>query len=382
MGAGDEPVAAAALLEECRRLALGVRARRRSRWIAPFFFGIVVLGATPPFWQGGALCGHACVTSEGSLVVASLLSPSGKPSLAITLYWLLAVPAALLLLLVYGHHRGRATGLLRRTWPSVTVGLLLLAFFALTSKLALGFVFHLSNLRFWPGLLLTGDLSLRGLAPLVAMAAALLVLARIEHSRGLWRFALFFFAFCLLANGYDLENVLGRVGWYVGYGAHQLPNLDLPGVALLLAALGLFVSDRRLAKKGPHLVPEPSDEIDDVVHQRVRLGILTICTEVHRVEFSSLRDALGLTAGNLSRHLAVLEDADLVVATKTTGRGRPTTWISITKVGRKALRNEVAALRAIVERVEAASAEPAAPEPTARRARPAGDAITPRPTTA
>lgn len=380
MGVGDGPVAAA-LLAEQRLLVLGVRARRSSRWIAPFIFGIVVLGATPLFWQGGALCGHACATSQGVLVVSSLLSPSGTPSLAITLYWLLAVPAAFSLLLAHGRRRARTTGFLRRTWPAVGVGLVLLAFFALTSKLVLALVFHLSNLALWQGILLTGDLSLRGLAPLVAMAAALLVLARSERSWGLWLFALFFFALCLVANGYDLENVLGRFGWYVGYGAHRLPDLDLPGVALLLAALGFFVDDRRLAKKGRHLVPEPSDEIDDVVHQRVRLGILTICNEVRRVEFSSLRDTLGLTAGNLSRHLAVLEDAGLVDATKTTGRGRPTTWISITKEGGKALRSEVAALRAIVERVEAANAE-LAPEPTARRAHPGGDPVTPRPTTA
>ncbi|GAA1831309.1 hypothetical protein GCM10009682_57390 [Luedemannella flava] len=49
-----------------------------------------------------------------------------------------------------------------------------------------------------------------------------------------------------------------------------------------------------------------------MVHQRVRLGILTIAHEARRVEFGYLRTQLQLTAGNLSQHLAVLETAGSV----------------------------------------------------------------------
>ncbi len=381
MGVGGESAGVAALLRERRRLVLGIRATRRTRSFAPLLLGLVVLGATPLFWQGTHLCGNACISSHGSLV-ASLLSPAGTPSLAITCYWLLAVPAAFLLVLAYHHHRGHRTGLMRRTWPAGAVGLTLLGFLTLTSKQMLGAVFHLRDPKLWQGVLLTGDLSLRGLAPLAAVGAFLFVLARVERSRTLWVFGLFFVTMALVANGYDLESLLARLGWYVGFGAHRLPDLDLPGVVLLLAALGFFLSDRRLNKKGASLVPEPSDEIDDVVHQRVRLGILTICNEVRRVDFSYLRDNLALTAGNLSRHLAVLEDAHLVEATRTTGQGRPTTWISITAEGRRALRAEVAALRAIVERVEAASAAPAEAATPTPRARHRAGAASPRPRTA
>jgi Winged helix DNA-binding domain len=55
----------------------------------------------------------------------------------------------------------------------------------------------------------------------------------------------------------------------------------------------------------------PPSGLDDTVHQRVRLGILTIAHEARRVEFSYLRDNLELTAGNLSQHLGVLESAGL-----------------------------------------------------------------------
>jgi hypothetical protein len=60
----------------------------------------------------------------------------------------------------------------------------------------------------------------------------------------------------------------------------------------------------------------PTADLDDVVHQPHRLGVLTIAAEVRRVEFGYLRETLGLTAGNLSRHITVLEEAGLVEVQK------------------------------------------------------------------
>ncbi|HLN05449.1 MAG TPA: transcriptional regulator [Acidimicrobiales bacterium] len=96
----------------------------------------------------------------------------------------------------------------------------------------------------------------------------------------------------------------------------------------------------------------PTDGLDDVVHQRVRLGILTITNEATRVEFRFLLDSLGLTAGNLSQHLRVLENAGLVRIEKGVEGRRPRTWIAITKTGRLALRQEITSLKALVRRVE------------------------------
>ena len=62
----------------------------------------------------------------------------------------------------------------------------------------------------------------------------------------------------------------------------------------------------------------PVSGLDDVVHQRVRLGILAVAHEARRVEFGFLRETLGLTAGNLSQHLAVLERAGLVASRRAT----------------------------------------------------------------
>ena len=67
---------------------------------------------------------------------------------------------------------------------------------------------------------------------------------------------------------------------------------------------------------GPATGQHPTSGIDERVHQRHRLGILTITAEAQRAEFGYLRDALGLTAGNLSRPLTVLEEAGMIQVEK------------------------------------------------------------------
>lgn len=101
--------------------------------------------------------------------------------------------------------------------------------------------------------------------------------------------------------------------------------------------------------------PHPTSGLDDTVHQRHRLGILTITAEARRAEFGYLREELGLTAGNLSRHLAVLEEAGLVAVEKGYAGRRPRTWVSITAAGRAALRAELAALTELLRRHQAAA---------------------------
>jgi DNA-binding transcriptional ArsR family regulator len=93
----------------------------------------------------------------------------------------------------------------------------------------------------------------------------------------------------------------------------------------------------------------PTNGLDDTVHQRHRLGILTITAEA-RAEFGYLRDALGLTPGNLSRHLTVLEEAGLIKVDKGYQGRRPRTWVRITRQGRTALAAELAALTELLRR--------------------------------
>jgi DNA-binding MarR family transcriptional regulator len=104
------------------------------------------------------------------------------------------------------------------------------------------------------------------------------------------------------------------------------------------------------AAGGEPAAAHPTTELDETVHQRHRLGILTIAAEAQSADFGYLRDALGLTPGNLSRHLTVLEEAGLVTVAKGYQGRRPRTWVRITKGGRSALEAEIASLTALVRR--------------------------------
>lgn len=97
----------------------------------------------------------------------------------------------------------------------------------------------------------------------------------------------------------------------------------------------------------------PVNGLDDVVHQRVRLGILTVAHEARRVEFGYLRSILELTGGNLSQHLATLESAGLISISKGYEGKRPRTWVSLTKAGDAALREEINTLKQLVKQIEA-----------------------------
>ncbi|MDA8321593.1 MAG: transcriptional regulator [Actinomycetota bacterium] len=105
----------------------------------------------------------------------------------------------------------------------------------------------------------------------------------------------------------------------------------------------------------------PTSALDETVHQRHRLGILTITAEAASAEFGYLQDALGLTAGNLSRHLTVLQEAGLVEVMKGHQGRRPRTWVKITGTGRAALTAEIAALGELVRRHTAPGGSAAPP---------------------
>jgi DNA-binding MarR family transcriptional regulator len=84
----------------------------------------------------------------------------------------------------------------------------------------------------------------------------------------------------------------------------------------------------------------------------VRLGILAIAHEARRVEFSYLRTQLALTAGNLSKHLSVLETAGLIEVEKGYEGRRGRTWITLTDAGSAALADEIKRLKLLITQVE------------------------------
>ena len=96
----------------------------------------------------------------------------------------------------------------------------------------------------------------------------------------------------------------------------------------------------------------PALGLDDVVHQKTRLALLTVLDEAHRADFPYLKRTLGLTDGNLGRHLDMLAAQDLVEITKGYEGRRPRTWMTITAQGRRALAAEMALLTTLLQRFE------------------------------
>ena len=84
-------------------------------------------------------------------------------------------------------------------------------------------------------------------------------------------------------------------------------------------------------------MPEPRDELqlDRLIHEPGRLAILTVLSSVRDADFLFLQRATGLTKGNLSSHLAKLEDAELVTIEKRFIRKKPNTSVALTPPGRE-----------------------------------------------
>ena len=102
--------------------------------------------------------------------------------------------------------------------------------------------------------------------------------------------------------------------------------------------------------------PEPparfdANELDELVHGRVRLGIMAYLAGAGEAEFITLRDHLRTTNGNLSVHLGKLETAGLVELDRSIVGKRTCTVVALTGAGRKALRAYVERMAALVEQV-------------------------------
>ncbi len=88
--------------------------------------------------------------------------------------------------------------------------------------------------------------------------------------------------------------------------------------------------------EGPGDIARTLAEIDRLIHEPARLMIVTILSAVESADFLFLLRETGLTKGNLSSHLAKLEDAGYVEIEKTYQGKVPLTICRLTEAGRKA----------------------------------------------
>ena len=87
-------------------------------------------------------------------------------------------------------------------------------------------------------------------------------------------------------------------------------------------------------------------EFDRVIHEPARLMIVALLAAVAEADFQYLRQATGLTQGNLSAHLSKLEEAGYVAIEKTFRGKYPLTICRLTERGTEVLNNYRKVIRA------------------------------------
>jgi DNA-binding MarR family transcriptional regulator len=91
-----------------------------------------------------------------------------------------------------------------------------------------------------------------------------------------------------------------------------------------------------------------SGEIDRLIHERLRLGIVSALAVNDSLSFSDLKKLMTTTDGNLSVHARKLEEADYITCTKSFEGRMPKTKYRLTAVGRRALERYLDHMEALI----------------------------------
>lgn len=91
-------------------------------------------------------------------------------------------------------------------------------------------------------------------------------------------------------------------------------------------------------------------QIDDVIHSRIRTAIMAVLVSVEEAEFKYLKEKINATDGNLSVHIKKLEDAGYLSVKKSFINRKPVSQYKITIKGRKAFENYIKKLESIVKK--------------------------------
>ena len=91
-----------------------------------------------------------------------------------------------------------------------------------------------------------------------------------------------------------------------------------------------------------------SPNLDRLIHERIRLGIVSALAVNRSLTFNELKSLLKTTDGNLSVHARKLEEADYIVCTKSFDGRLPKTEYKLTAMGRKALERYLNHMEALI----------------------------------
>lgn len=91
-----------------------------------------------------------------------------------------------------------------------------------------------------------------------------------------------------------------------------------------------------------------SNDLDKVIHERMRLGIISALAANEKLSFTDLKTLLETTDGNISVHARKLEDAGYLTVKKSFSGRTPLTEYKITKEGRQALERYLDHMEALI----------------------------------
>jgi DNA-binding HxlR family transcriptional regulator len=101
------------------------------------------------------------------------------------------------------------------------------------------------------------------------------------------------------------------------------------------------------ASKAKH----PANSLDRLIHERMRLGIISALAANESLTFNDLKNLMHTTDGNLSVHARKLEDGGYIACTKSFEGRLPKTEYKLTTAGKRALENYVSHMEILIKQV-------------------------------
>ncbi|MGQ0542061.1 MAG: winged helix-turn-helix domain-containing protein [Blastocatellia bacterium] len=92
-----------------------------------------------------------------------------------------------------------------------------------------------------------------------------------------------------------------------------------------------------------------SNDLDKIIHERMRLGIISALAANEKLSFTELKKLLDTTDGNISVHARKLEDVGYITLKKSFAGRMPLTEYKITAAGRKALERYLDHMEALIK---------------------------------
>ena len=98
--------------------------------------------------------------------------------------------------------------------------------------------------------------------------------------------------------------------------------------------------------------PQAFLQLDRIIHEKGRLAIMSMLAASPELSFTEMREALGMTDGNLTTHIRTLQETGYISVTKSFQHNRPLTTCSLTAAGKKAFTNYINLLEELVQQTK------------------------------